>query len=117
MKTKNRNTPATIRPQVEDASAENIEGANSDFAQTQSKKEKKRELHKKDWAILKRFISYSLQYKKTLISLFYPSHSYFFFCSCAFDFVQISDKFLHKYFLQCILYLRSVISGGFIYIF
>ena len=64
MKTKNRNTPATIRPQVEDASAENIEGANSDFAQTQSKKEKKRELHKKDWAILKRFISYSLQYKK-----------------------------------------------------
>ena len=41
MNTKNRNTPATIRPQVEDASAENIEGANSDFAQTQSKKENK----------------------------------------------------------------------------
>ena len=42
MNTKNRNTPATIRPQVEDASAENIEGANSDFFKLKAKKKKKR---------------------------------------------------------------------------
>ena len=98
MKTKNRNTPATIRPQVEDASAENIEGANSDFAQTQSKKEKKRELHKKDWAILKRFISYSLQYKKTLILaiLSIPLLT-FFSVAVPWIVVQISDQIiLHK---------------------
>ena len=98
MNTKNRNTPATIRPQVEDASAENIEGANSDFAQTQSKKEKKRELHKKDWAILKRFISYSLQYKKTLILaiLSIPLLT-FFSVAVPWIVVQISDQIiLHK---------------------
>ena len=66
MKNKNINTSVTTKPPVEAASAEHIESADSNFAQTQRRK-KKRDLRKKDWAILKRFISYSLQYKKTLI--------------------------------------------------
>ena len=74
MKNKNINTSVTTKPPVEAASAEHIESADSNFAQTQRRK-KKRDLRKKDWAILKRFISYSLQYKKTLILAILAVHS------------------------------------------
>ena len=97
MKAKNTNTPITTNPQVEDSSAEHIETVHSDLDQIQRRK-KKRELRKKDWAILKRFISYSLQYKKTLILaiLSIPLLT-FFSVAVPWIVVQISDQIiLHK---------------------